>query len=121
MAQKILIVEDDADLTFMIKSALEKADFEVATAPEGAQGLKALKTFSPDLIIADLNMPVMSGWQFCLSVRQIEQFKNTPIMVLSGLFAQESQPEEFEPYNVCLPKPFDIFKLVGKVKELLKK
>ena len=118
---KILVVDDDQDIVFMIKSVLEKSGYVVDTAPDGYEALKKVKADIPDLMIVDLTMPEMDGWRLSMNVRQDEKCKNIPIIVLSGLLAEEeSKPEANEPYNVLMAKPFDILKLVNKVKELLK-
>jgi two-component system alkaline phosphatase synthesis response regulator PhoP len=119
---KILIVDDDKDIIFMIKSVLEKNGYEVMTASDGQKALDAIESNAPDLMIADLTMPVMDGWRLSMKVRQHAKCRNIPIIVLSGLVAEkESRPQEpYEPYNVLIAKPFDVFKLAEKVKELLK-
>ena len=64
-------------------------------------------------------MPNMNGWYFSMKVRS-DRFKTTPIIILSGLLEREADPEKFEAATIYVPKPFDIFKLMEKVKELLK-
>ena len=117
---KILVVDDNEDIVYMVKVVLEKNGYEVATAADGHQALKAIKTNAPDLMIVDLTMPEMDGWRLSMKVRQDENCKNMPIIVLSGLLIdEETQPEANEPYSVLIAKPFDILKLADKVKELL--
>ncbi|MDE1921341.1 MAG: response regulator [Candidatus Omnitrophica bacterium] len=120
MPHKILVVDDDKDTVYFLKTTLQKEGYEVATAPNGEQALNALKDYVPDLIISDLTMPVMNGWYFSMKVRSDERYKTTPIIILSGLLDHTAAPEEFEAATFYVPKPFDIFELVGKVKELLK-
>jgi len=121
MPQKILVVDDDEDLVYIVKLALEASGFEVITAADGEQALRLIKTNVPDLMIVDLTMPVMNGWHFSLKVRTDARYKTTPIIILSGLLEREAQPEEYETCTTYMPKPFDIFKLIEKIKELLKK
>ena len=117
---KILVVDDDQDIVFMIKSVLEKSGYVVDTAPDGYEALKKVKADIPDLMIVDLSMPVMDGWRLSMKIRQDERCKDLPIIVLSGLVAQEgSKPEPYEPYNILIAKPFEILELADKVKELL--
>ena len=119
---KILVVDDDKDIVFMIKAMLQKNGYEVLTAADGHEALKAIKSNMPDLMIADLTMPVMDGWRLSMKVRQDPACKDLPIIVLSGLVADDvSKREPYEPYNVLIAKPFDILKLMDSVKELLKK
>ena len=120
MPKRILVVDDDPDMVYILKATLEKQGYEVVTAEDGEQALRTIKTNAPDLMIVDLTMPNMNGWRFSLKVREDERYKTTPIIVLSGLLTDETPPEEFESGSVYVPKPFDIFKLMDKVKELLK-
>ncbi len=106
----------------MVKTVLEKNGFEVITATNGHQALKEIKASVPDLMIADLTMPEMDGWRLSMKVREDEQCKNLPIIVLSGLLAaEESRPQQGDPYDLLMAKPFDMIKLVERVKELLAK
>jgi len=117
---KILVVDDDLDLVYMVKAVLEKNGYEVMTAYDGYQALKLIKTNVPDLMIVDLTMPEIDGWRLSMKVRQDERCKNIPIIVLSGLLTEEeSQPGPNEPYNILMSKPFDMLKLANRVKELL--
>ena len=117
---KVLVVDDDQDIVFMIKSFLEKKGYEVSTAADGYEALKAININIPDLMIVDLTMPVMDGWRLSMKVRQDEKCKNIPIIVLSGLLANEvSQPEPTDPYNILMAKPFDVFKLADIAQKLL--
>jgi CheY-like chemotaxis protein len=120
MSKKILVIDDDADLVYIVKSFLEKHGYTVAVASDGNNALETVKTFIPDLIIVDLNMPVLGGWHFTSKIRQDPHYKDTPIIVLSGLFQEDSEPEQFESANAHMAKPFDVFKLLGKIKALLK-
>ena len=120
MPKKILIVDDDPDMVYILQHAFEKEGYEVVTALDGQQALRTLKTVTPDLMMMDLTMPGISGWHLNMKVRQDERFKNTPIIILSGLLEKESTPEQFEAGTVYIPKPFEIFELIAKVKELLK-
>ena len=118
---KILVVDDDLDIIFMVKAIMEKDGHEVTTASDGYEALKLIKTHTPELMIVDLTMPEIDGWRLSMKVRQDEKCKNIPIIVLSGLLTdEESKPEPNEPYSCLMCKPFDILKLSSKVKELLK-
>ncbi len=79
---KLLIIDDDTDLTEMLKILLEPKSFIVLAANNGAEGIASVKKWNPDLIILDLFMPEMDGWQVCRSIRAISQ---APILVLSAI------------------------------------
>jgi len=120
MPQKILVIDDEEDIVYMLKSTLEKNGFEVITAADGEQALRLIKTDVPDLMITDLTMPVMSGWHFSMKVRGDPRFKTTPIIILSALLDIAAESEKSEAAIFYVPKPFDILKLMDKIKEILK-
>lgn len=119
MPQKILVVDDDQDMVFIITEFLKKNGYEVFSASDGEQALELIKNNPPELIIADLTMPKMGGWHFTQKVR--EKYATVPIIVLSGLLENDTEPETFEAANAYMGKPFDIFKLFEKVQSLLNK
>src|SRR6185295_15708181 len=80
---KIMLVEDiDTNLMLMIEF-LKKYDMEVVTALNGIEALEKLKTFSPDLIFMDIQMPKMDGYSTTKIIREKEQFKNIPIIAFT--------------------------------------
>jgi two-component system sensor histidine kinase/response regulator len=119
MPHKILIVDDDQDLPEIIKQALLKEGFDVTIAPDGSQALRLSKISPPDLIIADLTMPVMNGWQLTMKIRQDPNLKKIPIIVLSGMLERDAEPDQFESATAYMVKPFEITQLIAKVKELI--
>ena len=120
MSRKILVVDDDQDMVYIIGAFFRKKGYEVLTASDGEEALEMIKTVSPDLIIADLTMPKMGGWYFTQKVREDKRYAKIPIIVLSGLLENDTEPEKFEVANAYMAKPFDIFKLYEKVQALLK-
>ena len=118
MAQRILLVDDDADIAFLISEFLRRNGYEVSIARDGEEALEKLRVDVPDLIIADLTMPKMSGWHFTQRIRSEERLKGVPIIVLSGLLESDSDPETFEAANAYISKPFDIHKLHEKREEI---
>ena len=86
---KILIVEDNRVLVKMYKTKLDLEGFEVETAFEGKEGLEKLKDFSPDLILLDLAMPGMDGFEFLTELKKNEKWKKITVVVFSNL-GQES-------------------------------
>ncbi len=118
--KKILIVDDDKDIVFLIREVMLKQGFEVLVAYDGLQALRVIKTNVPDAMVVDLTMPNMSGWHLISLVRRDERFKQTPIIVLSALLEHDAEPQVFESANAYMVKPFDVFKLVDKLKALMK-
>lgn len=86
---KILIVEDNQVLVKMYKIKLDLEGFQVETASEGQEGLEKLNDFSPDLILLDLAMPGMDGFEFLEELRKNEKLKEITVIIFSNL-GQES-------------------------------
>lgn len=82
MSIKILAIDDDPALIELLNLLLTARGFSVKTATEGEQGVSCVKEFTPDVIILDLMMPGMNGWDVCSKVRE---FSNIPILILSAL------------------------------------
>jgi CheY-like chemotaxis protein len=83
-AKRILIVEDDIHLRLVIRMVLERAGYEVAEAGDGVAALQAIGSRMPDLIIADMTMPVMNGTELIDRVRSNPATTSLPIVLLSG-------------------------------------
>ena len=79
---KVLVIDDDPDMTELIKLILNPALYEVFTAHSGMGGLDVTREAVPDVIILDMVMPEMEGWEVCKNVRQ---FSKVPILILSAL------------------------------------
>ena len=84
MAQKILIVEDDASAMRLIEFALQQERFEVVTATNGLTGLKKAQNEKPDLVILDLMLPGMDGFEICSRLRKDPVTEKVPILILSA-------------------------------------
>ena len=120
--KKILLVDDDLDIANIVKITLEKRGYDVITADNGYLALKAVIAYHPDLIIVDLIMPELNGWQFSQILKQdknYEQYKNIPLIVTSALVDKEGPPSDMEMGDYYLAKPFEPGKLFAKIKELL--
>ena len=82
---KLLLVEDDANLRYIVQSSLEDliGGYEVKVAENGLQGLEEWKEFQPDIIISDIDMPVMNGFEMVKRIRETDG--DTPILFASAL------------------------------------
>ena len=81
MAKKALIIEDDANIRELMRLYLEKDGFEVYGAADGGNGLREFKRVEPDIVLLDIMLPVMDGWQVC---REIRRDSATPIIMLTA-------------------------------------
>jgi len=117
---KILCVEDSDDNLFMLHRRLSRAGFDVQVARTGAQGVEWAKTSQPDLIVMDLNLPGLNGWEATRRLKNQPETKDIPIIVLTADPKQKSRDkalaagcDEFD------TKPIDFQGLVGKIQSLL--
>ncbi len=81
---KILLVDDEPDILELLSYNFRKKGFEVSAALNGADGLKSLEDYHPDIIIIDIMMPEMDGIEMCRNIRLMEQFKDTRVIFLSA-------------------------------------
>jgi CheY-like chemotaxis protein len=109
----VLIVEDDADIREIVAAALAADGFQVYRADSGARALELLREIPhPALILADLMMPVMSGWELIKALSQDDRLATLPVVVVSAV--DEAAPQGFR----RIKKPFDLDELVKIVSEL---
>jgi CheY-like chemotaxis protein len=114
----VLVVDDNVDTRCMAQFIL-KDDFEVIGASGGASALKLLGSFHPDVIVADLIMPVLDGLSFIKMVKRSIGCKDIPVIVLSG-YAESYREQAIEAGAiVILKKPEGTLKLADTVKEAL--
>lgn len=118
--KKILIVDDEEDVLSMLKLRLEAFGFAVFTASDGNSGYAAAKEVAPDLIILDLMLPGMDGYQVCRLLKFDQKYRAIPIIMLTA----KSQAEDKEwgaktGADSYFTKPFDAAQLTAKIKELV--
>jgi DNA-binding response OmpR family regulator len=87
MAIEVLLVDDDVDLAMMLRTLLRGQDFQIRSESRGEDGIRSCKENPPDVVILDLLMPEMDGWQVC---ERIRAFSDVPILILSALGAPGS-------------------------------
>ena len=86
MAKEILVIEDDEGIREMLRQVLELYGYAVLTASDGEKGLERLRknTLNPCLILLDLMMPVMDGWEFMEAFHQSKDWESIPVVVISA-------------------------------------
>jgi DNA-binding response OmpR family regulator len=82
MPIKVLAIDDDPAMTELLNLLLASHSFDVKTANTGEDGIKLIREYAPEVVILDLMMPGMNGWQVCSEVRR---FSSVPILILSAL------------------------------------
>jgi CheY-like chemotaxis protein len=118
--QTILVVEDYEDVRRMLKILLESEQFRVLEAATGVEALIVVKNGRPDVILMDLALPGLDGFETIRRIRKIEGFQNTPIIVLtahSGQFIYETARRAGIDYFMA--KPIDFDELAALLKQIL--
>lgn len=117
---KILVVEDNEINQSLIKRRLEKRGFEILISSDGVEGLKQMKEWSPDLVLLDLSLPKMDGWEVAKNAKADQTIKQIPIIALTAHAmdgdrekAIEAGCDEYE------NKPIEIKSLMEKIEKLL--
>lgn len=120
--QTILVAEDEFDIRELIKFSLEFSGFTVITAPNGAEAVELANTTIPDLIILDVRMPVMTGFEACKQIKSNENTRHIPVIFLSAK-GQETEIEHGSTLgaDAYILKPFAPDELSEQVKSLLAK
>lgn len=122
MPKKILVVDDEKDLVETLRFRLEAAGYEVLAAYDGMEGLKIAREKKPDLIILDVMMPKMDGYQVCRMLKFSADFKDTPIIMLTARGQdRDKQTGHDVGADLYMTKPFEGVALMKKITELLAK
>lgn len=120
MAQIILIVDDDSFTRKLVSTTLGKAGYEIVDADSGNAALLTVNDVSPDLIVLDVMMPEMDGYEVCRRLRQNEQTAHTPIIMLTARDTLEEKIKGFEAgADDYITKPFQPAELQARVKVIL--
>ncbi len=115
----VLLVDDDATLLGVLARRLTREGFDVRTAPSGHGALGSLERGWPALVIVDLMMPGMDGFELC---RRVKQIADLPIIVLSAVDTSESKVRALEDYaEDYITKPFDPDELVARVQRVMRR
>jgi DNA-binding response OmpR family regulator len=114
MPLKILTIEDDPAITTFINLLLTIYEMQVVVANDGVTGIELARTESPDLILLDLMMPVMNGWEVCQTIRS---FSQVPIIVVTAVSNREQIISALAAgANAFMEKPISIEDLVAQIK-----
>ncbi len=122
MTQKVLLVDDEPDIVELLKYHLEREGYQVHTAYNGKDALKAARSARPDLIVLDIMMPGMDGVEVCGQLRQDPEFKRTLIAFLTARGEDYSQLAAYDAgADDYITKPVRPAVFVSKVRALLKR
>jgi DNA-binding response OmpR family regulator len=120
---RILIVEDEQDVAELIRHTLQRAgDAELALAASGDTALKVVSEWHPDLVLLDLNLPVLDGTEVCRILRAGEQTRHIPIVILTARTGEDDRVRGLElGADDYITKPFSLRELSARVRAVLRR
>ncbi|HEX9780558.1 MAG TPA: response regulator [bacterium] len=118
-AKRILVVDDEADMTKLLKDRLERSGYRVETAFDGEEALARITREPPDLVILDLILPKLDGWRVCQRLKSDERTRHIPVVMLSAMVQTDSKSDPHELGDAYLGKPFELRALLERVDGLL--
>ena len=122
MRKKILVVDDDAELVELLSFNLKQAGYVIGTASNGADALKRVRSFEPDLIVLDVMMPELDGFAVCEILRRDPTTAAIPILMLTALSSELGRLAGLgSGASDFMSKPFSPRLIVARVEDLLKK
>jgi DNA-binding response OmpR family regulator len=120
MGKKVLLIEDDSVSRKFMELILIKEGFEVITAVNGLEGLRKARTEAPNVLVLDVMLPGLDGFEICYRLRNDPETANLPILVLSAKSQESDKNSALQVgANAFLSKPVDRLVLINKVNELL--
>ena len=117
-AKRVIIVDDDRDFREMLKSRLELEGFSVNVAANGLRLLSSLRVDRPDLILLDVMMSWIDGFELCQAIKKNQEFRNIPVFFISALATEEDMARGFEAGCAhYFTKPLDFSDLIKTMRE----
>ncbi len=115
--KKVLIIDDESDMLFLLEEALRDKGYHVVLAGNGEEGIEKAKAEKPDLIVTDVMMPRLSGYEFVKKVRAEASLKKIPIIVMS---VRGSMKDFFSLSDIScfIEKPFEVGEFLSKVDDV---
>ena len=122
MPGRILVVEDEKTISDLVAEALKRRGYRVETVDDGDSGLFAVETTLPDLVILDVMLPGMDGWEVCRRIRENPSTRGIPVLMLT---ARRDERDLLAGFDVgaddYMKKPFSVNELAARVRSLLKR
>ncbi|HEV2038389.1 MAG TPA: response regulator [Candidatus Eremiobacteraceae bacterium] len=120
MSKTVLLVDDSVTQSFHLKLALVRAGFKVLTAADGRSGLKALDTEKIDVVLADVIMPMMDGYELCRQIKDSSKHSKLPVILMSALGETHDQYwRQHAGADLYVAKTADAGKLIKAIEDLL--
>lgn len=120
MAKKILIVDDEIDLLKVTEFRLKNSGFETMTAADGQEALTLIQKEPPDLILLDLRLPLISGYELCKKLKSDDKLKPIPVIIFTASTVTDVEVKVRDiGADDFIIKPFDPQELLAKIKKLI--
>lgn len=121
MAKKILIVEDEEIILGLLQKKLAQEGYEISVARDGEEGLKTMREFKPDLVLLDIIMPKMGGFEVMEEMQKDGELRNIPVIVVSnsGQPVEIDKAQELGAKDWLIKTEFDPQEVIDKVKKQL--
>jgi DNA-binding response OmpR family regulator len=120
MAKKVLIVDDEPSLIVALQFLMEQNGYETIVAFSGEEAMEAIAKYHPDLVLLDIMLPVVDGFEVCQRVRENPDWKDIRIVLLTALGSEAHVTKGLDlGADAYVTKPFSNTDLMAKVKELL--
>lgn len=117
---RVLVVDDESDIVSTIQYRLKFGEFDVITASNGQEGLEKAEKEKPDIILLDINMPIMDGHEMLERLKNNSDLKNTPVIMLTA-YSDKRDIVKASDHGVAdyVTKPFDFAELMEKISSAL--
>ncbi len=120
MSFKLLLSDDSITIQKVVELILAEEDFEIKSTSNGEEALAAMPSFQPDIVLADIEMPKMNGYQLCEKIKQNPSLQNTAVILLAGAFEpiDEELAKQVKADDYII-KPFESEELINKINAVL--
>jgi CheY-like chemotaxis protein len=120
MGKKILLIEDESDQVMLLKNRFEASGYEFFYALNGFEGLKQIKEIKPDIVLLDLNMPQMNGFEVLKKIHADEELKKIPVFIITAKVEKNIEEKCRQAGAVDIVfKPYDSKELMIKIKKYI--
>ncbi len=118
---RVLVVDDEPDLTRILEFGLRAAGYQVEIATDGQEGLKMARESRPDIILLDLMLPKLDGYKVCRLLKFDERYRHIPIIILSARTQEGDQALAIQMgANRFITKPYEFSEILAHIEALLK-
>ncbi|MDD5288970.1 MAG: response regulator [Dehalococcoidales bacterium] len=117
--KKILIIDNEPSLRKIIQTNLNASGYSASVAQDGEEGLKLAKSLQPDLILLDIKMPGMSGWDVLTTLHASPKLEHIPVIIMTAFLRDTEETRARKMVAGFMEKPFSVADLLGTVKKAL--